>query len=52
MYVGDQGVYSFTFPLEKNPQCTVCGNAFLDVKLNGEVTLQMLIDELISRKDM
>ncbi|KAJ1720585.1 NEDD8 activating enzyme [Coemansia erecta] len=45
-YSGDEGIHSLTFPLEKNPDCLVCGNRQGSVTMSGDSTLEELIDEL------
>ena len=53
MYVGDQGVYTFTFPLEKKDNCPVCaGGAALTLEVNPSMELQELIDLLLEKRNM
>ncbi len=51
MYMGDQGVYSFTFPLEKKPSCPVCGTENFKISFSKEKTLQDLIDLLMESSE-
>lgn len=52
MYTGDEGIYSYTFELEKNPDCAVCGTAVVKLAMNRQNTLQDLIDALIENPTM
>ena len=52
MYTGDAGVYTYTFPLEKNESCQVCGTATIKVDFDSSATLQELIDSLMDRQEL
>ncbi|TPX65963.1 hypothetical protein SpCBS45565_g04822 [Spizellomyces sp. 'palustris'] len=52
MYVGDQGVYTYTFELQKKDDCPVCGGKAIKVEINPAHTLQDLIELLMDRKDI
>jgi ubiquitin-activating enzyme E1 C len=52
MFIGTDGVYSYTFEHERRPECPVCGGEALDLTISPELTLQELIDLLIERQDM
>ncbi|KAJ3290900.1 hypothetical protein HK104_006462 [Borealophlyctis nickersoniae] len=52
MYVGDQGVYTYTFSLEKKEECPVCGSTALKLEVNPEAKLQELIDILLDRREI
>lgn len=52
MYTGDSGVYTFTFPLEKNPECPVCGTVSIILEFSQEATLKELVQELIDKKQL
>ncbi|KAJ2707585.1 NEDD8 activating enzyme [Coemansia sp. IMI 203386] len=45
-YSGDEGIHSYSFCFEKDPDCLVCGNRQGSVTISGDATLQDLIDEL------
>ncbi|KAJ3137932.1 hypothetical protein HK100_000230 [Physocladia obscura] len=49
MYVGDEGLYTYTFPLEKKPDCPVCGTESVKITISGGWKLQELIDLLLER---
>ncbi|KAI9103818.1 hypothetical protein DFS34DRAFT_700549 [Phlyctochytrium arcticum] len=51
MYVGDQGVYTYTFELQKKENCPVCGSASLHLELPSTIKLSELIQHLIDEKD-
>jgi ubiquitin-activating enzyme E1 C len=52
MYTGDSSVYTYTFPLEKNPECPVCGTVSITLNCSPEATLKELIQELIDKKQL
>ena len=52
MYVGDQGVYTYTFELQRKDDCPVCGGATVKVDVNKMETLEALIEQLVERKDL
>ncbi|TPX60095.1 hypothetical protein PhCBS80983_g01980 [Powellomyces hirtus] len=52
MYVGDQGVYTYTFELQKKEDCPVCGAVAIKIQVSPSATLQDLIDLLLDRKDI
>ncbi|KAJ1549736.1 hypothetical protein HK096_010739, partial [Nowakowskiella sp. JEL0078] len=47
MYAGDSGVYTYTFQLDKKPNCTVCGSSHIKIEIDPRKTLEDLIDLLI-----
>ncbi|CDK29356.1 unnamed protein product [Kuraishia capsulata CBS 1993] len=49
MYSGDQSVYSYSFCLEKKPDCPVCGSLAQDLTVPRFFTLQELLD-LVAEK--
>ncbi len=46
MYSGNDGIYTYTFTHEKKDDCPVCGNLPRDLEVDGDWTLQELIDHL------
>jgi ubiquitin-activating enzyme E1 C len=46
MYVGDRGVYTYTFALEKKENCPVCGLSIHTIPISENATLQDLVDIL------
>ncbi|KAJ3176182.1 hypothetical protein HDU87_005397 [Geranomyces variabilis] len=52
MYVGEQGVYTYTFELQKKDDCPVCGAVAIKIDVPANSTLQDLIDLLMERKDI
>ncbi|KAJ3109306.1 hypothetical protein HDU97_007800 [Phlyctochytrium planicorne] len=52
MYVGDQGVYTYTFELQKKEDCQVCGSGSLKLSLSPKLTLQELIDLLLDKREI
>ncbi|KAJ3077155.1 hypothetical protein HDU98_007540 [Podochytrium sp. JEL0797] len=52
MYVGDEGLYTHTFSLEKKPDCPVCGSEPITFTVPRSWTVQDLIDELMVRPGM
>jgi ubiquitin-activating enzyme E1 C len=46
MYAGNEGIYTYTFSLEKRPDCPVCGSAVQNMNLSPSTTVQQLISEL------
>lgn len=52
MYVGDQGVYTYTFNLEKKDNCPVCGTSTIKLTLPATATLQDLIQILLEKQEM
>lgn len=49
MYTGDQGIYTYTFELEKKPECPVCGSESSTAHLNKNMTVQELMDWLAEK---
>ncbi|KAJ2847486.1 NEDD8 activating enzyme, partial [Coemansia erecta] len=45
-YSGDEGVHSYSFCYEKDPDCLVCGNRQGNIEISGDAMLQDLIEEL------
>ncbi|KAJ3327839.1 hypothetical protein HDU76_011023 [Blyttiomyces sp. JEL0837] len=52
MYVGDQGVYTYTFELQKKEDCQVCGSSALTITTTPASTLQDLVDLLMDRREV
>jgi ubiquitin-activating enzyme E1 C len=52
MYVGDQGIYTYTFELQKKIECSVCGSAQWQIKLDKHSTLEDLIHILLEKQEM
>ncbi|KAI8897158.1 hypothetical protein BC833DRAFT_594759 [Globomyces pollinis-pini] len=52
MFMGDQGVYTYTFALEKKEACPVCGSSSITLKIPRESTLQNLIDILLDKPEI
>jgi ubiquitin-activating enzyme E1 C len=52
MYVGDEGIYTHTFELERKPECPVCGSNSIKITVPKSWTLQELIDSLMERRDV
>ncbi|KAI9004112.1 hypothetical protein BC832DRAFT_600242 [Gaertneriomyces semiglobifer] len=52
MYIGEAGVYTYTFELEKREDCPVCGSARLKLSVPGTTSVQQLIDMLLDREDL
>jgi len=49
MYTGNDAVYTYTFELEKKPECPVCGNLPSKITVNPDWTLEEFIDHLKER---
>ena len=52
MYTGDSSIYTYTFPLEKNPECAVCGTISITLQFSPEMTLEDCIQDLIDNKQL
>ncbi|KAJ1566982.1 hypothetical protein HK405_007664 [Cladochytrium tenue] len=52
MYVGNDGVYTYTFELQRKPECQVCGSESLRLSLPRLATLQDLVDVLLDRQEL
>ncbi|KAI8607063.1 hypothetical protein BC830DRAFT_1073303, partial [Chytriomyces sp. MP71] len=52
MYVGDEGLYTYTFPLERKPECPVCGSEAIKLPVPHAWTLQELVDCLVERQGL
>ncbi|KAJ3271252.1 hypothetical protein HDV01_006924 [Terramyces sp. JEL0728] len=52
MYVGDAGIYTYTFALERKDECPVCGSALLQVTMDKNQTLQDLLDLLLEKNEV
>ena len=46
MYIGTEGLYSYTFKHEKRPDCPVCGGQATLFEVKSEWTVQELVDAL------
>lgn len=52
MYTGDSGVYGYTFPLEKNEACQVCGTLAIKIEFDSSATLSEFIVSLMERNEL
>jgi NEDD8-activating enzyme E1 len=52
MYVGDDGIYTHTFELEKKDDCQVCGSESLKLTISPKWTLENLIESLSDRPEL
>jgi ubiquitin-activating enzyme E1 C len=53
MYTGDSGVYTYTFSLDRKPDCPVCGTAqALELEMGWDRTLEDLLNLLMDRTDL
>ncbi|KAI9184642.1 NEDD8 activating enzyme [Blastocladiella emersonii ATCC 22665] len=52
MYTGNDGVYTYTFELERKDDCPVCGAGHLKLTLPRTATVQDLVDLLHDRPDL
>ncbi|KAI9219028.1 hypothetical protein BC828DRAFT_411263 [Blastocladiella britannica] len=48
MYTGNESVYTFTFPLQRKPDCPVCGAGKIKLAMPSIATVQDLLDSCIS----
>lgn len=46
MYVGDDGIYTYTFEHAQKVDCPVCGNVKKCIRLNENMLLSDLIESL------
>jgi len=46
MYMGQTGVYTYTFEYEKNPNCMVCGGKELVMEVSSKLLLKELLEKL------
>jgi NEDD8-activating enzyme E1 len=51
MYSGNDGIYTYTFKHERKEDCPVCGARARDLEIDGDWTLQELIDALAVRPE-
>lgn len=51
LYTGDSGIYTYTFPHQRKPDCPVCGNLPKDLQLPANMTVQELVDSLAERPE-
>jgi len=51
MFIGTDGVYSYTFEHEKRPDCPVCGGDSKDIEVPKEWTLERFTEMLTERQD-
>lgn len=42
MYVGDQGIYTYTFELQRKEECSVCGSALWTIPIEKVVNSSLL----------
>ncbi|KAJ3342635.1 hypothetical protein HDU93_001615 [Gonapodya sp. JEL0774] len=52
MYVGDDGIYTYTFELQRKPECPVCGSGSQKISVRRDYTLEDFIDSLKERKEI
>ncbi|ORZ31115.1 hypothetical protein BCR44DRAFT_123515 [Catenaria anguillulae PL171] len=52
MYTGNESVYTFTFALERKPDCPVCGAGHLTIQLPRTATVLELLEVLAERPDL
>lgn len=52
MYIGTDGVYTYTFEHGKRADCPVCGGETMDVHAKPDWTLERLIEWLIEKQDV
>ena len=52
MYIGTDGVYSYTFKHEKREDCPVCGGKSMLFEVDKEWTVAALIDALAEKPGM
>ncbi|KAJ3241236.1 hypothetical protein HDU78_001952 [Chytriomyces hyalinus] len=50
MYVGDEGLYTYTFPLEKKADCPVCGTESVKLAIPATWKLHELMESLLERQ--
>lgn len=51
LYTGDSGIYTYTFQHEQKEDCPVCGNLPKDLAINGDDTLQELVESFAERPE-
>jgi hypothetical protein len=52
MYTGDEGVYTYTFELERKPDCPVCGTQAAKITMKQDAKLADLIETLAERQEL
>jgi ubiquitin-activating enzyme E1 C len=52
MMIGTEGVYSFTFELEKKEECPVCGGETVELSISRDMTVEELIEYLQEKQNM
>lgn len=52
MMIGTEGVYSFTFELEKKEECPVCGGETVELSISKDMTVEELIEYLGEKQNM
>ncbi|KAI9004404.1 NEDD8 activating enzyme [Hyaloraphidium curvatum] len=52
MYVGDDGVYTYTFQHQRKPECPVCGSEPQKMAVSRNITLQDFTDLLLEYKEI
>lgn len=53
MYIGDDGVYTYTFALDRKEGCSVCGSSKAIISINDlSITVQELIDMIKEQEDL
>jgi len=46
MYIGDQGIYTYTFEHQKNPDCPVCGALIIEQQFSKSLILEDVLEIL------
>jgi ubiquitin-activating enzyme E1 C len=52
MYVGGDGVYTYTFELQRKEDCQVCGSGSLKMTMQRSDKLQDLMDALLDKQEV
>lgn len=52
MYTADSGVYTYTFELLPKPECIICGNSTIFIKIPIDLTLAGLVTLLIDEHQL
>lgn len=52
MYVGTDGIFSYTFKHEQREDCPVCGGKSIVFEINKDMIVEELIELLTERQDM
>jgi len=52
MYMGMDGVYSYTFQHQQRPECPVCGGEVVEMSVGKEWTVDRFMEALMERQDI